>query len=223
MSGGLARELRRVERVEELGAELNRTGLAKTSNFRVLKYRHVHVVLARTIYYAAAKRAEATPIPNLRLARSESAGNRIRGAEGIFVEEVVQVGLNGAGHEDVCRREPRAESGSNDAGANESVNTASAGVRESEGRAGLRNDYARHAPTAHNLARDSLVVVEVRQVPQIIGHEAVSEVEIGGPIASVGIQLVVIGTPSKRERAHARNIRQRLAIGVGGADLQSVA
>ena len=54
-------------------------------------------------------------------------------------------------------------------------------VGKREGRPGLRDDYAGHSPAAQDLARNSLVVVEARQIPQIVRDEAVPVSKSAGP------------------------------------------
>src|SRR5262249_25162412 len=57
---GLRRELRRIETIEEFGAELDGAGFAQAADFSVLVDGHVDVVLAVAVDDAASEIAEAT-------------------------------------------------------------------------------------------------------------------------------------------------------------------
>src|SRR6202163_2024735 len=58
----LARELRRVEGVEELRAELNGARLAQAAHVRVLENGHIHIVLPGSVDNSAAERSEACTV-----------------------------------------------------------------------------------------------------------------------------------------------------------------
>ena len=129
-------------------------------------------MLARTVNDAAAKRTEAGAVANR--------GSR---AEGAGIEEVVDAAGNRARGLNVRHGFAGAKAGADGAeGTAEAVDGASARIRESDRGAGLHDDNAGSSPATQYAASHALIVLEVGQIPEIVGDEAVARVVIRGAV-----------------------------------------